>query len=42
MIEYKRGIASFSAKGYVDKDLACAANFKLVLPEEIKKYKLKP
>ena len=41
VLEYKRGIASFSAKGFIDKKLACAADFKLVLPDEINKYKLK-
>ena len=38
---FKRGIATFEAKGYVDKILACQANFTLILPEEIKKYNLK-
>ena len=41
VLEYKRGIASFSAKGFIAKKLACAADFKLVLPDEINKYKLK-
>ena len=41
VLNYKRGIASFSAKGIVNKDLACGAEFKLVLPSEIEKYKLK-
>ena len=41
LIEFKRGIASFSAKGMVEGELACAADFKLVLPSEIEKFKLK-
>lgn len=35
---FKRGMASFQGKGFVDKVLVCSAEFNLILPEEIKKY----
>ena len=38
---FKRGIASFEGKGFVDKEMVCKADFSLILPEEIKKYTLK-
>ena len=38
---FKRGIASFECKGFVDKEMVCKADFNLILPEEIKKYTLK-
>ena len=38
---FKRGIASFEGKGFVDKEMVCKADFNLILPEEIKKYNLK-
>jgi 3-hydroxyacyl-[acyl-carrier-protein] dehydratase len=38
---FKRGIASFEGKGFVDKEMVCKADFNLILPEEIKKYTLK-
>ena len=41
VISYSRGIARFSAIGKLGKDLACAAEFTLVLPDEFKKYKIK-
>ena len=28
-------------KGFIDKELACKAEFTLIIPEEIKKYNLK-
>ena len=37
---FKRGIASFEGKGFVDKEMVCKADFNLILPEEIKKYSL--
>ena len=41
VLSYSRGIAKFSAIGKLGKDLACAAEFTLVLPDEFKKYKVK-
>ncbi len=41
VISFKRGIANFEGHGFVDKKLACKADFNLILPEEIKKYNLK-
>ena len=38
---FKRGIAKFEGKGFVDKEMVCKADFNLILPEEIKKYTLK-
>tara|TARA_E500000178_G_scaffold287923_1_gene290373 strand:+ start:200 stop:664 length:465 start_codon:yes stop_codon:yes gene_type:complete len=38
---YKRGIASFIAKAFVKENKVCEAEFDLVLPDEINKYKLK-
>ena len=38
---YKRGIAVCEGKGLVNKNLACKAEFSLILPDEIKKYNLK-
>ena len=38
---YKRGIAVCEGKGLVNKQLACKAEFSLILPDEIKKYNLK-
>ena len=37
---FKRGMAVCDAKGIVKNKLACKANFNLILPEEIKKYKI--
>lgn len=36
-----RGIAICEGKGYQDKKLACEAKFKLVLPNELEKYRIK-
>lgn len=38
---FKRGIAFCEGLGKIDNKLACRAEFNLVLPGEIKKYKLK-
>ena len=38
---FKRGMAVCEGKGFVNKDLACKAEYTLILPEEIKKYNLK-
>ena len=39
VMNYKRGLATFNAKGMIDEELACSATIKLVLPKEIKRYK---
>jgi 3-hydroxymyristoyl/3-hydroxydecanoyl-(acyl carrier protein) dehydratase len=38
---FKRGVAHIEGEGRVEEDLACKAEFSLILPEEIKKYNLK-
>ena len=37
---YKRGLASCEGIGIVQDQIACKADFNLILPEEIKKYSL--
>ena len=37
---YTRGIASCEGVGIIGKQIACKADFNLVLPDEIKKYKV--
>lgn len=39
--EYKRGVALCEGKGMIGENLACKAEFSLILPDEINKYKLK-
>ena len=38
---FKRGLAICEGIGLVNKEIACKAEFNLILPEEIKKYNLK-
>jgi 3-hydroxyacyl-[acyl-carrier-protein] dehydratase len=38
---YKRGLALCEGTGFVDEEIACKAEFNLILPGEIQKYKLK-
>ena len=38
---YKRGLALCEGVGFVDEEIACKAEFNLILPDEIKKYNLK-
>ena len=38
---FKRGLAICEGLGLIEKQLACKAEFNLILPEEIKKYNLK-
>ena len=38
---YKRGLAICEGKGLLNEEIACKAEFNLILPEEIKKYNLK-
>ena len=37
----KRGMASCEGTGIIENEIACKADFNLILPEEIKKYNLK-
>ena len=37
----KRGMASCQGTGIIENEIACKADFNLILPEEIKKYNLK-
>tara|TARA_Y100000294_G_C8520405_1_gene322641 strand:+ start:355 stop:813 length:459 start_codon:yes stop_codon:yes gene_type:complete len=41
VISYKRGIANIKGSGFVKNNIACQAEFRLILPEEIKRYSLK-
>jgi len=38
---FKRGLAVCEGVGFLKKEVACKAEFNLILPEEIKKYNLK-
>ena len=38
---FKRGLAICEGIGLIEKQIACKADFNLILPEEIKKYNLK-
>ena len=38
---FKRGIASCQGVGIVNEHMACKAEFNLILPDEILKYKIK-
>ena len=38
---FKRGLAICEGSGFIEKQMACKAEFNLILPEEIKKYNLK-
>jgi len=40
LISWKRGIGKFEGMGTVQGELACKAEFTLVLPEEINKYNI--
>ena len=40
ILSFKRGIANCEGIGKVGNELACKAEFNLILPEEIKKYNL--
>ncbi len=37
---FKRGLALCSGAGYINGELACTADFKLILAGEIEKYKI--
>ena len=38
---YKRGVANVEGRAFVDKTLVCSADFKIIMPDELKKYKIK-
>ena len=38
ILSFKRGIANCKGDGYVNNDLACSAEFTLILPDKIKSY----
>ena len=38
---FKRGLAICEGTGFIQKQIACKAEFNLILPDEIKKYNLK-
>ena len=38
---FKRGLAVCEGQGLIEKNVACKAEFNLILPDEIKKYNLK-
>ena len=38
IISFKRGIINCGGIGYVNKDIACSAEFTLILPDKIKSY----
>lgn len=40
-IEYKRGIAQCTGTGSVEGDIVCKADFSLILPDEVNKFKIK-
>ena len=37
---FKRGVASCQGKGIVNEHMTCKAEFNLILPDELKKYKI--
>ena len=39
--EYKRGIASVEGEAYVNDTLVCSADFRIIMPDEINKFKVK-
>lgn len=41
VISYKRGIAKFQGKATVNSNKVCEAEFELVLPDEVDKFKIK-
>lgn len=41
VINWKRGIGRFKGSGSIDGETCCNAEFTLILPEEIKMYKIK-
>ena len=40
LVSFKRGIGNCEGVGKIDDEIACKAQFGLILPDEIKKYKI--
>ena len=40
IINFKRGIANVVGKGFINNQLVCSANFKILMPDELKKFKV--
>ena len=40
ILKFQRGLAICKGEGYIESKLACSAEFSLILPDEIKKYKI--
>ena len=38
VLSFNRGLGDFNGKGFVDNQLVCNADFKLILPDVIKKF----
>ena len=41
VLSFKRGMAQCEGKGSINQEIACKAEFTLILPDEIKSYNLK-
>ena len=41
ILSFKRGMANCEGIGLIDQEIACKADFTLILPDEIKSYNLK-
>ena len=41
IIKFNRGFAKCKGEGYVNDELACEAEFNLIMPDEIKKFNIK-
>lgn len=41
VLEYKRGIAKCNGTGSVNSDIVCKADFSLILPDEVNKFKIR-
>ena len=41
LLAYKRGVATFIAKAFIKEKKVCEAEFDLVLPEELERFRLK-
>jgi 3-hydroxyacyl-[acyl-carrier-protein] dehydratase len=39
--DYKRGIANVEGRAFIDDILMCSADFKIIMPDELNKYKIK-
>jgi 3-hydroxyacyl-[acyl-carrier-protein] dehydratase len=40
IIEYKRGLAKVEGRAYVDDTLVCSADFRVIMPHELNKFKI--